>query len=389
MTTPLLSVLIASVPERLPLLADLVGKLQFQATGRDVEILALTDNRRRTIGEKRNALLAAARGEFVAFVDDDDDVSDDYVSSICDAILAFPEVDAIGFDAQWTGPSKMTGEPICKWIQYGIGMADRAPGAWPIPLQHVCPIRRSIAKTVSFPAEQKGEDAIWAAHVRAKLESALRIPRVLYHYRYDPQVSASRGRQLYSGAESLWKAVFESGDDERPEFRRSRSDALRMMGYYCQEKQVNLLQMLDVGAGRGLLGQRLPPGVILDHLDVVRPDFRMIHRHITADLATPDGRSTLRAMAPSGGWDIAACLHVLEHLPPNAVTKVLFSLAQVAKAAVFTISLEPWRWNGHDLRRTLHADWQWVELLTERWIIRHHEHDTADKTTRILAVSRQ
>jgi hypothetical protein len=74
-----LSILTPAVPSRIFQLQKLCFELEGQIKGLPVEHLALLDNKRRTVGEKRDALLRAARGRYVAFVDDDDDVSDDYV----------------------------------------------------------------------------------------------------------------------------------------------------------------------------------------------------------------------------------------------------------------------------------------------------------------------
>ena len=69
------SILISAIPERFhtvqPLLFSL---LETRSVARmpDIELCYLLDNKRRTVGAKRNALLDAARGEYVSFIDDDD-----------------------------------------------------------------------------------------------------------------------------------------------------------------------------------------------------------------------------------------------------------------------------------------------------------------------------
>ena len=83
------SVLISGIPERYhtvqPLLFSL---LETQSAARipDIELCYLLDNKRRTVGAKRNALLDMARGEYVSFIDDDDLVATDYVQRIHRAI---------------------------------------------------------------------------------------------------------------------------------------------------------------------------------------------------------------------------------------------------------------------------------------------------------------
>ena len=79
---PKLSILIPSVPSRKTQMIELLDSLENQllSLGRsnDVEILVFYDNKLRTVGAKRNDLLYLAKGEYLAFIDDDDNVSDSY-----------------------------------------------------------------------------------------------------------------------------------------------------------------------------------------------------------------------------------------------------------------------------------------------------------------------
>ncbi len=84
------SILICGIPERYhsvqPLLYSL---LEAQAISRrpDVELLYFMDNKRRTVGAKRNALLSMAIGEYISFIDDDDEVAPNYVDKIIGTII--------------------------------------------------------------------------------------------------------------------------------------------------------------------------------------------------------------------------------------------------------------------------------------------------------------
>ena len=75
-----LSILIPSVFDRDP--APLTKKLLGQIGDKAVEVLVLTDNRKRSTGHKRQALLDMARGAYVTYIDDDDDISFDYIHEI-------------------------------------------------------------------------------------------------------------------------------------------------------------------------------------------------------------------------------------------------------------------------------------------------------------------
>jgi glycosyltransferase involved in cell wall biosynthesis len=115
-----LSILIPTLPERLTPLGPTVQSLTNQATGKDVEVLVLLDNRRRSTGAKRNALMDIARGDFVAFVDDDDRVTPDYVERLYQALVAHPAADCIVFDVLVDHRGKFT-----KVARYGVEYRDR------------------------------------------------------------------------------------------------------------------------------------------------------------------------------------------------------------------------------------------------------------------------
>ena len=78
---PKLSILIPSIPSRIqdrmiPLYHKLQEQIRKLDNPKDVELLCVIDNKRRSIGYKRESLVYIARGNYLAFVDDDDDNED-------------------------------------------------------------------------------------------------------------------------------------------------------------------------------------------------------------------------------------------------------------------------------------------------------------------------
>ena len=69
---PRLSILIPSIPSRFDRAIKLYKEIEEKTNGMDVEILMFTDNKKRTIGEKREALKNISNGKYFMFVDDDD-----------------------------------------------------------------------------------------------------------------------------------------------------------------------------------------------------------------------------------------------------------------------------------------------------------------------------
>lgn len=174
------SILVCAIPRRLAgRTVPLLEKLCAQAAGQPVEVLCLFDNKQRTTGAKRQALLELARGEYVAFIDDDDDVTDDYVAQILAAIARQPGVDAVVFpmDIDTDGQYHQTRE-------HGIRIA--------LPM-HTQVWRRALARQGTFPDVTMMEDDYWTNQVRPLARTEVRIPKILYFYQWSRAVSESRG----------------------------------------------------------------------------------------------------------------------------------------------------------------------------------------------------
>ncbi len=181
----ILSILTPSIPERWRAVVDLQRIIAEQTGDLPVEHLVLCDNRKRSIGRKRDGLLRLARGKYVAFVDDDDGVSDDYVGDILAAATSDPDVITFQQRALVGSDSGI--------VELKLGNPNEAfaPGAitkrnaW-----HICAWRASLAIGSGFPDVSYGEDWAYAAPLCAvpNLKEA-HIPRVLHFYTYDPSVS--------------------------------------------------------------------------------------------------------------------------------------------------------------------------------------------------------
>jgi len=180
MTKPILSILTPSVPSRRDKLAALCDKIEHQISDLPVEHLVLLDNKRRSVGLKRDALLRAARGKYVAFVDDDDDIAEDYVAEILRAASESPDVITFNQDAFVNGENSTVefrlGNPNEPFTPGGATLRN----AW-----HVCAWRRSLAVCSNFPDNSYGEDWEFAARLCAMPRlREVHIPRVLHIYRH-------------------------------------------------------------------------------------------------------------------------------------------------------------------------------------------------------------
>lgn len=186
----ILSVLICAVPSRMERLSlPLFRKIEAQCDER-TEVLLLLDNKRRTIGAKRNAILSVAKGRFVSFVDDDDDVSDDYVPSIVGAIES-SDADCIVFDTLVNIDPAFEPRVVRSGVELENTQYTHDSGATRKPF-HTMAYRREIAAQCAFSDCQYGEDAVWAEQAWPKVKNQARIDRVLYYYRWSEQVSEAK-----------------------------------------------------------------------------------------------------------------------------------------------------------------------------------------------------
>jgi glycosyltransferase involved in cell wall biosynthesis len=197
-----LSILILSIPERIESMKAAVNHLQEQAnsTGqpKSVEILVMLDNRSKSISEKRNNLLQMARGKYIAFLDDDDAVSKDYMSKILTAIDE-NDTDCITFN-QWCN---IDGEPMD--VEFGMGNPhgqlwrdeDGFLGNIKRPPYHMCVWRREIAQSEKFNpmigenGQSYAEDIDWLMRLYPKVQTEYHIQDALHGYIYNSKTTTS------------------------------------------------------------------------------------------------------------------------------------------------------------------------------------------------------
>jgi glycosyltransferase involved in cell wall biosynthesis len=182
MAPPKLSILICHLAARGELLARLQRILQPQIVGRPVEILTESDGGQMPIGAKRNLLIQRATGEFVAFVDDDDRVSDDYVARILAALEADPMLDCLGIEGIFTtgGAQRLFPKHFIHSLRYDRWFEEQ--GVYYRPPNHLNPIARRHASQVPFPEKNFGEDHDWSMAIRPRLQRETYLKGPIYFY---------------------------------------------------------------------------------------------------------------------------------------------------------------------------------------------------------------
>lgn len=183
----LLSLLIPSLPERAHSLAALLANLPL-ADPR-LEVLILTDNRRRSLPAKRNEMTRMARGKFIAHVDDDELLSDGYF----DIVAPFLEQDhdLVYYDA---GVS-FNGSPEFR-VTSILGAecehpSQREDGTYTDivrPPWHWSCWRTEFARRFPFDENVKyGEDWTFLKQALPMVRKSHKIKKVLFHHRFDAE----------------------------------------------------------------------------------------------------------------------------------------------------------------------------------------------------------
>lgn len=179
-----LSVLVPTVPSRIDFFYPrIIKELLRQTEDRnDVEILGLFDNKKRSIGAKRQSMLDIINGEYVVFIDDDDRISDSYIATIMDAIYQNPDTDCIVFDCIYCPVDNGSREKLCKYgveFEYGdINGGDE----WRGKPAHTMVYKTSIAKQEKYSDMNHGEDIDWVKRACSRIKQQTRIDKVLYYY---------------------------------------------------------------------------------------------------------------------------------------------------------------------------------------------------------------
>ena len=131
-----------------------------------------------TVGGKRDALKCKATGQYLVFVDDDDNVAPNYVQSILRLTETNPDIitfrslyksstywGIVDMNLNYAENEQMNDSTIVK----------RQPF-------HVCPIRTSIAQQHSFPDINNAEDWGWMVKVLSDCQKQAHSDQILHQY---------------------------------------------------------------------------------------------------------------------------------------------------------------------------------------------------------------
>ncbi len=173
---PKLSVLICSLYNRKISLDKLLERLVPQMNNR-TEVIVASDNGELSIGAKRNKLLGVSNGEYVCYIDDDDMVSNDYISKILTALESKP--DCVGIEGIIT-VNNQNPKKFFHSIKYQVW--EEKDGIYLRYPNHLNPIRKTLAMQVKFPEKNHGEDSDYSTRIKPLLKTEVYLEGPIYFY---------------------------------------------------------------------------------------------------------------------------------------------------------------------------------------------------------------
>ena len=161
-------------------------QLNKQAEWKPVELLGLIDNKLMTIGEKKNRLKAMAKWEYIAYVDDDDEISEDYIDELLKAIEYGTDVICFGMlyiedNKEWI-PVKLSKD-------YEHTQATAEQPYFTRQPHHIMCWKKEVAMKEDFENISFFEDTKWAEVMQKHIKTEYQIDKVLYKYLFNNQTT--------------------------------------------------------------------------------------------------------------------------------------------------------------------------------------------------------
>lgn len=194
----ILSILIPSIPKRNKRLKSLKRILSKQIKGElkaQVEIIVEDSesvlNGGISIGKKREQLVNKAQGEYCCFLDDDDEISPDYIKVLLDLCSQKQHICTFRSFAKLEG----------YWCLIDMNLENKEneqafPGIVKRTPWHICAVRTEFAKNYLFQDSNYGEDWQWFEQVLKHCETQANSPAIIHQYNHTKKSEADRATEI-------------------------------------------------------------------------------------------------------------------------------------------------------------------------------------------------
>lgn len=174
----ILSILICTIPRRRDMFDRLLFDVRSQVAKAQVDIEILADAGEGSIGLKRQRMIEKAQGDYVVFIDDDDNIDPSYLTLILAALEKSPDV--VGFWGIITTNGRNARKfKISKDCNY-----EEKRGVYYRYNNHLSPVRRELALQVGYKDLGHGEDFEYATRLQPFIKTEVFIDQNLYYYKY-------------------------------------------------------------------------------------------------------------------------------------------------------------------------------------------------------------
>jgi len=213
------SVLIPTIPGREESLKRLLESIREKvariAPHLRVEYCIKFDNKEMSVGLKREDLLQNAKGKYMAFIDDDDMIADEYIEDLVETIRgSYPVMRLRGQIQQFTFTHSLENRLDGPMARDGVFLR---------PPNHLNPTMTDVAKLIHFKDSLRGEDLDWTIRMARAgfLTNEYRSDPARIHYIYnmgDRRVDpGTLERQKTTSYETMLKMVWTPGGARAPD----------------------------------------------------------------------------------------------------------------------------------------------------------------------------
>ena len=180
-----LAILICHLPERNAELRRLLNILEPQIEKFKDQVFYKVHDGGKSLstGAKRNQLIEQTDSEYFIFADDDDSVTDDYVSELVSAMNQNP--DCITMKG-WLTTNGLNRQ---EWtIKLNSKYEEKNNHYYRFP-NHLAAMKRDLVKHIKFPEVWVQEDYIYAKRIHdlGLLKTEVHIDKPIYHYQIIPK----------------------------------------------------------------------------------------------------------------------------------------------------------------------------------------------------------